>query len=1752
MNNHCSNMAEVLHFRAAADPERVAYTFLPSDGRDERSYTYEQLLCRSQLMAACFSDLNCLQKTVLVVAPPGLGLITAFWGCINAGAVSVLQRPPAGKKGIEALATVAKDSDSRALVTTEDIYARIQRAGTPAGAFLSKLPCILIDQLSWDTEPIKAPPVVLTDDIALIQYTSGSTGRPRGVMISHGNLLHCESAIRSTFGHDQDSVIVGWLPLYHDMGLIGQMIQPIYLGARCVFMSPESFIERPIRWLEVVSRYRATTSGGPNFAYELCARRVHEEEIQGLDLSTWQTAFCGAEPIRAETLDRFASRFGSIGFRRSAFLPCYGLAEATLLVAGHVQTEEFHTISVASGDLTTGRIGVQPPNAERRQLVGCGNVIPDHELLIVNPKTQKRCEDGHIGEIWLRGPVVAKGYWQAPAETLHTFGAFLVDNPGTTYLRTGDLGALVGGDVVITGRSKDLIVLRGLNYYPSDIESSVQDCHPSLRLDCCAAFSVDDGVAERMVLVQEIIRGREDMITAAVDAIRAAVHDQCNVTPSEIVIVRAGSIPKTTSGKIKRSKCRELHEAGQLPVLHRWRVANDLYPKFDLPSALATLDPSQVDVERWLLNELKTVTGRSDEELGPMTPMSSLAIDSLAATQVIASAQHNLGLSLTLEDVWSDLIIAEVATRMLSSLGNKSPAAMDPNREGGSDKTNIRDLSYGQQAMWFLHSFQQERAPYNLCFAAKIITAVDGDLLRSTFNEVIQNHSLLKTLFPLVDGAPSREIANTFTASLEVDATNLADAAVRALIMEDSRRRFPIDLEPPVRAKFYKRSSGQYWVALNAHHIIADLFSLGLILNEWMARYHAVLAEQVYTAKQENKSYDEYVSWLKDFVSSEAGEAAYGYWSGVLDGKELSLNLPWDHRRLHRETFHGASFPFECGAPLTAKLRRLAGAESCTIFMVLLATFQTLLYRYTGNDEISVGSPMSGRTRVEWSNVVGYFVNSLPLVTRFTPDSSFVSILRSVRETVRLGIKNQDYPYSLLVERLNPSRDTTGNPFFQTMFTFESTPPGCENGAAAIALGRPGMKVSLAGITFETMVVPTDTTLVDLGLTMSEIDGELFGCIRYNADLFEQSTIERIANHFVVLLAASIAEPHTPVQNLQLLPEEEMEHVLETFNRTQQSSEPSRFVHEYICAQARKTPDAIALVFGTEHVSYKVLDQRSGSLALYLRNKGIRAESRVGVYMERGLDLVIALLAILKAGAVYVALDLAYPARRLEFMLGNAAVSILLTHHTTIKDSPILKALDNQECEVVELDNEWDSISKLRGEIRTALDSTCAAYLLHTSGSTGRPKGVVNTHGGLANRLLWMQEYLRLRPEDRVLHKTPIGFDVSVWELLWPIMFGATMVIARPEGHKDPEYLRELMELEGITHVHFVPSMLSTFLDSVDQSACPSILHTICSGEALSYDLALRSRRKLAGQLHNLYGPTEAAIDVTAIEIDAKGPGDRVSIGRPISNISAYVLDDQLQPSPIGVPGELYLGGAGLARGYVNQPDLTAMKFLPSPFSSRPGERLYRTGDKARWRPNGSLDFLGRLDDQLKIRGFRVEPVEVESLIRESAGIKDAVVVGRNNSESDVTLAAYIVREPGLEAGTTSELRAFLRDRLPDHMIPSAFVELDSIPRTSNGKIDRRSLPEPTPSGSSPYVAPRTETERQLCDIWSSLLGVERVGVEDNFFELGGHSLLATKMVSRMEDVFSLEIPLGMLFETPTIACLATKVDRSLSVASFG
>jgi amino acid adenylation domain-containing protein len=1042
-------------------------------------------------------------------------------------------------------------------------------------------------------------------------------------------------------------------------------------------------------------------------------------------------------------------------------------------------------------------------------------------------------------------------------------------------------------------------------------------------------------------------------------------------------------------------------------------------------------------------------------------------------------------------------------------------------------------LSFAQERLWFLDQLQPGNSVYNIPSNFALPGVPNVAALEAAFDEMVRRHESLRTTFKVVNWRPAQEIAPPEHRPLEViDIRALPEPArtarMQEVMEEEARRPFDLERGPLMRASLLRITDDQSFVLLTLHHIITDGWSMGIFFREVAQLYAAYSAGQTPALPALPMQYADYARWQREWLQGETLQAQLDYWRQHLAGAPAVLELPTDRPRPVAQTFQGASQAISLPPALHRRLLELSHREGVTLFMTLLAAFQTLLLRICGQEQVVIGTPIAGRTRSELEGLIGCFINTLPMRTDLSGDPTFRELIGRVRATALGAYRHQELPFEKLVEELQPSRSLAHNPLFQVSFNLQNTGTGAAMGTQDLPAEEqpldlteppPPPAVTYGGARF------------DLTLFLVESERGLQGMFEYSTDLFDHATIARMAGHLRMLLEGIVETPDARLSALPLLTPWERRQ-FERWNDRDEALPPQGCIHEVIAAQVLRTPDAPAVEFHGQVLTYRELDARANQLARHLLSLGVHIEEPVAVCIERSLEMIVAVLGVMKAGAAYVPLDATYPTDRLQFMFDDSGARVLLTL------GRMGEAIDVHPEHTVRLDADAAAIAVHdAAAVETGVAPHHLGYIIYTSGSTGRPKGVLVPHRGVVNSSKTLVDWLELGPGQRMLQFASLSFDVSVFEYVPTLMSGMTLVIATKDDLIPGSGLVDLMRDLAINVVTLPPSVLAV----LPYGELPALRVLQVAGEAFTSDLVARWCR--GRRFFNAYGPTEGSIWTAGAYLD----GDRVPvIGSPIPNSKIHLLDSHFNEVPVGVHGELYISGIGVTRGYLGRPALTAERFVPDPFSNQRDARMYRTGDVARWLPDGTIEYLGRVDHQVKLRGFRIELGEIEAVLAQFEGVRNAVAVVRDDAGGDPRLQAYlVVTDPS--AFPMDDLRRHVREKLPEYMVPAGFTFLEALPLTSNGKIDRAALPRPDsdrPRLSGRYTPPRTSFERVLAGIWEEVLGIRRIGVEDNFFELGGHSLLVSQVISRVRDVFQVEVPMQRLFETATIADLAHGIAR--------
>ncbi len=1344
--------------------------------------------------------------------------------------------------------------------------------------------------------------------------------------------------------------------------------------------------------------------------------------------------------------------------------------------------------------------------------VGIGYPIANTQIYILDAALQP-VPVGEVGELCIGGEGLARDYLRRPDLTHQKFilNPFV---PKERIYRTGDLARFrPDGEIEWLGRVDHQVKIRGFRIEVGEVES-VLGAHPSIKQAVVAARE-DDMFNKR--LVAYVVASQDDAPIAS--DLRKYLQRELPdyMVPSAFVFL--DKFPSTPNGKVDRDA---LPSPGcARPDLEQPFVA----ARTKLEKEIAAVWERILEVDR----------------VGALDSFVELGGDSLKATRIITRLRELLQVELPMNCFFETPTVAELAGKIEDGGGIGQEQSL---RIPVADRNVDLPLSFSQERVWFLQRLDPEQIAYNFQCALRFRGRLDPRVLQRSLSEIVRRHEIYRTTFPEVDGRPVQMIHPAERVEMPVVdlrdlPANQQEEEKKRLLDAEFQKRFDVSKLPLARWMLLRLGETRHELIHVEHHLVHDGWSFNVFLGELLELYKAYSTGQPSPLPDLTVQFADYACWQRQWMKGAEAHRQLAYW-GQLKDSPPALDLPADRPRPHIQSFRGGAPRFEIPMELCRSLRRLSAKEGVSLYMTMFAVFATLLQKYSRHDEIPIGAGIANRRWRETESMIGMLLNNIVLRANLSGDPSFRDLLKRVRDLILEGSENQDVPFDMVVNEVQPHRSLSHNPLFQVMFGFHDAPmPQIELPEIDLELG---LVLSNRSAKFDMTVIGIPHCEQRLGLRPgSEKDG-LTLVWEYSSDLFDESTIKRMADHFIGLLEAFVANPDQPLSEPQLLAAPDREQMLNGWNQTATDYPRQATVHELFEHQAKQKPDSIAVIFGDETLSYTQLNVRANQLANYLRRFGVGPEIMVGICIERSLEMVVGLLGILKAGGAYLPLDPGYPQSRLDFMLKDASVPVVLTL------SSQRARYRSYPGEVICLDSDLARIAQESPKNPVSgVSADNLAYLIYTSGSTGQPKGTLIEHRGVV-RLVRDTDYYQVDSTDRIAHASTVSFDAATFEIWGALLNGALLIGVNKEILLNSKSLADFLQQQHISAM-FLTTALFNQVAREAPDAFKGLKALMFGGESVDPDaVRVVMASNPPERLLHVYGPTESTTfaswyRITDVPVDA----GTVPIGQPIANTTLYVLDENMNPLPVGIPGELYIGGDGLARGYLNQPELTAEKFVANPFSDRSGARLYRTGDQVRYRRDGAIEFLGRFDHQVKIRGFRIELGEIETVLVQHAAVRDAVVVVQQDETGDKRLLAYVVTEKGA-ALSGAELRELMHERLPDYMLPSAFMMLDELPLTATGKLDRLALPstgdlhQVVETG---YTAPRTELEKQLTQIWAEVLKLENPGIHDNFFAVGGHSLLAGQVMNRLRDDFGLEIPLRCLFEDPTVAGLAAYVEAA-------
>ncbi len=1538
------------------------------------------------------------------------------------------------------------------------------------------------DQIAQESEtnPINTNTI---NNLAYVIYTSGSTGKPKGVLGLHQGSVNRFHWMWKFHPFTEEEVCCQKTSL-NFVDSVWEIFGPLLQGITTVIV-PEQVVKDPQQFITSLANNNVTRLVLVPSLLRVLLNTYNLLQLQLPKLKLWISS---GEALSTDLLIQFRQSLPD-----SALLNLYGSSEV-------------------SADVTYSKITPQTPQTTS---VLIGRPIANTQIHILDTNKQP-VPLSIIGEIYVGGVQLARGYLNRPDLTAEKFipHPFSIQQSARLY-KTGDLARyLPTGEIEYLGRIDNQVKIRGFRVELGEIEAVINQ-YPPVRESIAV---VEKNSVDSQRLVAYIVPQKEE--TLAIPELRIFLEAELPsyMVPAVFVILEA--LPLTPNGKVDR-------KALPAPELTQLSSSNHVPPSTPIENLLAGIWAEILGLNKVSIHEnFFTLGGHS-----------------LIATRVISQIRQVFHIELPLRCLFEKPTIAGLAKEIETA--NQADLGIETTKIERIVRSPQLPISYAQQRLWFLAQLEPDSPFYNIPAAVRLKGELNLNALQQTFNEILRRHEALRTNFQTVEGQAIAVISETKPLRLlTIDISELSleqqEVEIREQAAQEAQQPFDISKDYLLRVKLLHLDAQEHIVLLTMHHIASDGWSIGVLVQELATLYPAFCNEKLSSLIELPIQYIDFAAWQRQWLQAEVLETQISYWQKQLEDAPKVLELPTDYSRPAIQTFRGATYSFELSDELSVALNKLSQQQGSTLFMTLLAAFQTLLWRYTGQEDIVVqtllwrytgqedivvGSPIANRNRAEIEGLIGFFVNTLVLRTNLAGNPSFEELLKRVREVALGAYAHQDLPFELLVEQLQPQRDLSHTPLFQVMFVLQNAPMSA---------------LELPGLTLSPVKSDSNTAKFDLTLFITETESGLVGNLEYNIDLFAESSIQRIAVHLETLLSAIVSNPRQCLSELPLLSESEKHQLLRQWNDTEVDYPQKQCIHQLFEAQVERTPDAVAVVFEDEQLTYWELNKRANQLAYYLRSLGVKPEVLVGICVERSLYMIIGLLAILKAGGAYVPLDPSYPKERLAFILEDTQASVLLTQ------ASLIEAMPQHKAQVICLGTDWHLIEQQSQEnLFSQLTDDNLAYTIYTSGSTGKPKGVQIPHIALSNFLFAMKQSPGITKEDTLLAVTTYSFDIAALELFLPLIVGGRLVVTSREVTLDGTQLSATLSNSQATVMQATPAtwqlLLAAAWDGNNQ------LKILCGGEALPGHLANQLRQR-CHSLWNMYGPTETTIWSAASLI--KTLNNTVPISQPIANTQLYILDQYHQLVPVNVAGELCIGGEGLARGYFHRPDLTAEKFIPNPFSDK-AARLYKTGDLARYLPNGEIEYIGRIDHQVKIRGFRIELLEIEVVISQHPAVRESVVVVHCSEADSKRLVAYIVPQKE-QTLVISELRSFLESKLPNYMIPATFVTLEALPLTPNGKVDRKALPATDttrPELEKAFIAPQTTIEKQLAIIWTQVLGLEKIGINDNFFELGGDSILSLQIISKA-NLVGLHLTPKQLFQHQTIAKLAAVTGTTQKISA--
>lgn len=1814
-----ASMAEVLALRVSRTPDAKAFTFLNDGKSNETILTYREIDSCARNLAAEICQRSQIGDRVLIVAPNGLEYIKGLFACFYAQVIAVPVYPPANRVLAERFLSIVKNSKPTLALTSKkelsDILAGnigvVENGQVIANQLgLNHSFWLEIEKYSLQKAEKFHPKYPSSDQVALLQYTSGSTGDPKGVILSHRNLMANEKIICEVFCHDKNSIGVGWLPFHHDMGLIGNLLQTVYVGMHTVLMDTYHFVREPLNWLRAISHYRATTSGGPNFAYELVARRLAGAKNTSLDLSTWKLAFCGAEPIRPETFEYFIRQTTEFGFSGSSLSPCYGLAEATLMVSGSRIGEGATILSVGEPELQSNRVeraeNVESisiastiefkHSANTRQIVSCGNQFPYQTVLIVKEKALEVCDDNQIGEICIAGENVTTGYWNNEDATQQSFDTVLdaSTNQHLRVFRTGDLGFKSNGHLYVSGRLKDLIIINGRNYFPQDIENFVASISTAFRFGGGACFSLDVNGQERLVIVQEVGRTLEqnpgDLSRNIVDKILLEYH----LRPYAVVLIKRGTIPKTTSGKIRRNECKLQYLQQALRVVYESVPETDNFGEDIISNSELIVSEREVssETQEKLIEIVAAVHNVSIEKASSITNLTQLGIDSIQLIRIKYEIEQAFNVDLDIEKILTSRTYADLVSQIFTKKTLNGDSFEKKNSQAYEViASELFPLSSGQKSLWYLQSINPNSSIYNIVRSFDIAPAIKQDRIEAILLELVSCHPVLNTAISLNQMAqPMQSILPRFSEnnldffhSINIQGNDEVDRGIRLNESVNSwaNKPFHITDDSALFRVVYYPGKENITLLFVFHHVICDFQTLENIFCDLLSllnkKSENFIEKNNYFDTKKQSNYMRFIDYQLAYETSIHAAEDKNYWKKYFQKRCLlksgKYRFPYvsyinTMRQSTRSLLPTEKYSAECLAfelsPVGAHgIIQLAKQFSCSPYAILLATLQIFIGLYFKESKVNIGTAVTLRQRSDFLSLSGYGVNPVAFIGDLDPLMTVDKLIYSTVQAVTKAVKHSRLNFIDALDSAGIDRELDRPEIFDIVFTYFSlTKKNYSLTSEILKQEDTKNSIEIESLQISPRKVKQRQNQFPLEFFMVEDERNLKGELIYRPSLLKDEIAEDLARGWCVFNENIVNNINTAIAHLPSLFQPQI--VLELpddFSQSFINAKNAATLHKLFEQRCVSCPEDIALTYNDSCWSYRSLNEHANQLARALTNRGIQRGHVVVVLADASAQVISLLLALSKLGVCFITAPREYPIDRIEFIAADSAAHCIIKD---LKDNSICSVFVDTTAKfaknsirIFELSHIIDDMESYRSDnLMLDIDARDIAYYAYTSGSTGKPKGIVHSHANLVSFIQWQQQAFEIGRGDNIAQQASLGFDVAYCEIFGALCFGASLQLQARNDARDPAKLLHYINQNSITLIQLVPGFFrqisATYfqVDGGQSRTLNSVRHLLFVGEPLTADVVAQARKIFPNaKIYNVYGPTESVAACYYMIPAENVEGRVIPVGRPVTGRSISVVNEKGNQCDTNEIGEIVIGGPFLSSGYLNLSELNQRVF-----STRAGERYYHSGDLGYRDEKGLLYVVGRKDNQVKINGVRVELEEVERIVQHCNNVKEACAFLDKLSEDDVRLSICLVFSDDSDdkAFIVHQIKQSLIKKLASFMLPIKYFSIDSLPRSVNGKIDRNAisthpklalinLPD---INSEPITSEMTLYQMELVCAVKAVLKIEKVELQRNFFELGGNSLFAMQLNNYLMKYHSLDIGIENIFSAATIQDLVDEFEQ--------